>query len=249
MIRYLLALTALLILSNPALANDQWDVSIGAGGLYKSEYPGSDEYEFIPIPYIDITYADRVFLNPYQGLGVYALNEKPYKLGAAIGYDFGRDEGDDSRLNGLGDVDATAEAVLFGSVAFEPFELGAEIRHDLLEGHEGTTAEVSADFKHNWNRQTFLSLGPSLTWASDDYMNSYFGVNATQAARSQFNQFDAEGGLSETGLGGTLVHMLDENWFVTGVAEYSHLLGDAADSPISENDHDILTGAFVGYRF
>lgn len=250
MFRVFILVFVLLILSQPAQANDKWDVSVGAGGIYKPEYPGADEYEALPLPYVDIEYDERFFLNPYQGLGAYALNDKAYKLGVALGYDFGRDEDDDLRLSGLGDVDATAEAVLFGAARLgKSFEVNGEVRQDILDGHDGMTAEAGIDYKQNWNMNTFLSVGPSVTWASDNYTESYFGVDPAQAAASQFNRFDAEGGISEISLGGNVVHMFTENWFLFALADYSHLQGDAADSPITEEEGQLFTGAFVGYRF
>jgi len=243
---FLLALSA-----TPATAQaaDEWDVKLGAGAIYKAEYKGSDEYETIALPYIDVEYNKRFFLNPQQGLGVYALRNRSYTLGASVGYEFGRDEDDDARLRGLGDVDATAELGLFGSIAFAPFELKGEIRQDILDGHDGMTAEAGIDYKTDWSKTTFLSLGPSITWASDNYMESYFGVSNAQAANSAFNTYKAEAGIAEYGFGGTLIHMLDQNWFVTVIGEYSKLAGDAKDSPITEEDNQFFSGAFIGYKF
>ncbi len=72
----------------------------------------------------------------------------------------------------------------------------------------------------------------SSTWASDDYMQTYFGVNATQSAQSGLPTFSADSGFKD--VGGTL--MLDwrgdgwQNWSLRALFAYYRLLGDADES-------------------
>ena len=49
--------------------DSDWSVRLGAIGMYKPEYEGSDEYEFKGFPMIDINWRNTVFLNPRKGLG------------------------------------------------------------------------------------------------------------------------------------------------------------------------------------
>lgn len=48
-----------------------WDVTIGIGGEYGPVSPGVDKTELDALPYVDIEYKDRYFLNFERGLGAY----------------------------------------------------------------------------------------------------------------------------------------------------------------------------------
>nr|WP_318290130.1 MipA/OmpV family protein [Paraburkholderia sp. BL8N3] len=51
----------------------------------------------------------------------------------------------------------------------------------------------------------FWFAGPSVTFAALTYMNSWFGVNSTQAAVFRYPQYDASAGLTSAALGITLI--------------------------------------------
>jgi outer membrane scaffolding protein for murein synthesis (MipA/OmpV family) len=49
--------------------------------------------------------------------------------------------------------------------------------------------------------------------------------------------------------GANLVYSFTDNWFVGVNAGFTHLAGDAANSPISISDNYATALSFVGYRF
>jgi outer membrane scaffolding protein for murein synthesis (MipA/OmpV family) len=225
-----------------------WRVTLGAGVMLKPEYEGGDEYEVMALPMFNVRYKDRAFLNPWHGLGYEFFKDDNFTFGTAVNYDFGRDEDDADRLRGLGDVDAGADLKLFGEIDLGLVDLNLEAAQNL-GGHEGFTAEAALMYNARSGQSTFISIGPSITYASDDYMKSYFGVNANQSARSGLGRFNAEGGFKDIGFSANVRHMIDQNWFVNGMASYDVLIGDAADSPVTERDSQprVLLGA--GYSF
>ncbi len=227
-----------------------WHVTVGAGALVVPEYQGGEEYEFIPVPYIDIRYRDRVELNPFDGLRFNALQNEALTLGVGLGADFGRDDDDADRLRGLGDVDPAAEGLLFAEYRYERASLGVTFAHDMTgNGHEGYTAELEAAYMMPVNRRLFVTTSVGTHYASENYMDSYFGVNARQAARSGLQQFDAGAGFKDVSGGLFARYMWDESWSLNGFARYSRLVGDAADSPVIETENQAITGAFVAYSF
>ena len=61
--------------------------------------------EFDTLPFIDIEWNELIFLSPGDGLGIHFYKGEDLEASASIGYDGGREEGDDRKnLNGLGDV-------------------------------------------------------------------------------------------------------------------------------------------------
>jgi len=265
----LLALTAGLVAS-PAWADEapesnnkdsgflsDFSVTVGGGGLYSPTFTGSDSYEATALPYLDITWKDRVFLNVHDGLGVKALRDddtgsewlKGYEVGVAIRPSDARDEDDDDHLTGLGDIDLSAEAGLFAAAEIGAFDVGAEIYQDIGDGHEGMTAEFSIGMTRALTDRFFLSGEAALHLADSSYMESFFDVSASQSASSGLSQYDAGAGLYATSFGVTARYQITQGWAVMGLAEVTRLVGDAADSPIAEEEAGVTLGTFLVYRF
>lgn len=234
---------------------EDWDVTIGAGAIYGPVSPGIDKYEVTPIPYVDIEYLDRFFIKTQRGIGAYALraeNKDDYGLGFALGYDPGRKE-EDARdeLNGLGDVDGSLEAILFAEGEIGPVDLELELAKGLGEdGHDGFRARLSAGVDTMLGDSVLIGAGPFITYGDDQYVESYYGVSAEQAARStKFGRFDAEGGIESFGVEASAVYLIDRNWSISTFAEYARLAGDAKESPIVEKEGFISFGTAIAYTF
>lgn len=231
-----------------------WDVTIGAGALYEPVSPGIDEYEVGVLPYVDIVYRDRFFLKSERGLGAYLFmseQEPEVAFGLALGYEGGRDEDDASeQLDGLGDLDATAEIIAFAEGELGPFELELELAQGL-GGHEGFTAELGAGIERPIGNRLMVGAGPFIRYADDQYMESFYGITAVQADRSTryTDAYDAGGGFESAGFGVNAAFAVTDHWSVLGSAEYTQLLGDAADSPIVDDEGFMTFGAAVVYRF
>jgi outer membrane scaffolding protein for murein synthesis (MipA/OmpV family) len=83
-------------------------------------------------------------------------------------------------------------------------------------------------------------------------MSSYFGIDASNAARSGLDQYNADAGFKEVNFGGTLTYRFLGRSSVTALATYTRLTGDAADSPVVDDVGDanqFFGGALIDYRF
>ncbi len=240
--------------------SDDWTVTLGVGAITAPEYMGSDDMDVSPVPLLDIEWRDTLFLSTRKGLGGYVVNEKrtnqplfgifdSYNLGGSVRYAFGRDEDDNSRLDGLGDVDDTAELGIFGELGTGRFVFSGEMYGDVGSGHEGVHGELAAAYRTRITEKWMVSAGPVAKFGSEDFTDSFFGVDSTQAARSTYNRYDTDGGFYSIGIDATSRYSFDENWSVTALAGYSQLIGDAADSPIVEDEGAFTAGAFVSYTF
>ncbi|MFP4314550.1 MAG: MipA/OmpV family protein [Alphaproteobacteria bacterium] len=227
-----------------------WDVTLGAGALALPEYEGSDEYEVLPVPYIDASYKDILTFNPFEGLRYNVFREGGITFGPGLGYDFGRDDDEGDRLRGLGDVDGTIEGQVFASYKAGMSSGEITFAHDLGDGHEGYTVE--AELGHIIflsENSAFIRPSISTSYASDNYMSSYFGVNNVQAQNSVNNAFDADAGFKDVSVNVFASMPITNHWSINGLAGYSRLMGDAADSPVTEDKNQLMGGAFAAYRF
>lgn len=224
----------------------EWDVLLGAGVMYAPKFEGSDEFKAVPVPFVSATFAGRVHVG---GLGVTVdvYETDGLSFGVKGGIEMGRDEDDSDDLRGLGDVDTGG--VIGGVVGYKlgMFEFSAAI-DKTVGGSDGLTGTVGAKASHMYGR-FLLSAGASATWADDNHMDAFFGVNAAQSARSGLDEFDAEAGFKRLDIEASVTYLLTENWTVHGQVGVGFLVGDAADSPIvkEEIQPSVLLG--VGYKF
>ena len=90
------------------------------------------------------------------------------------------------------------------------------------------------------------------TWADEDYMSSYFGIDGADAARSGLDQYSADEGFKDISFGGGISYRLFERVSISALASYTRLINDAADSPIVDDagdENQFLAGALVNYTF
>ena len=229
--------------------NEDWRIELGGGAMVTPEYEGSEDYQVMALPMVDIVWRDLVFLNAYKGLGVNILKNERATLGMAVGYSFGRDEDDSDDLNGLGDVEGGAKLTAFAEYDFGPVRLSSELSGQISGDDTGVLADFAVSKVYKVSDQLMLIPAVTTSIASDDYMTSYFGVSGAQSARSGLSAFDAEGGFKDVGLVVNARYMLDENWSLNGNLGYSRLLGDAADSPITKSENQLSSGLGLTYRF
>lgn len=229
----------------------KWSVVVGGGGAYAPDYEGSDDYEFEPFPFVSIVYDDFIFING-PSLGISLVNIDGLKAGPLARYSFGRDEDDNHALDGLGNVDDAIEIGGFANYQLGIWSAGLTVVQDVGGGHEGLVAEATTGVSVPLTEELTSSLEASATWASADYMETYFGVSSEQSAKSGLPQFDAGAGFKDVAVTLGLDYMVTESIGISGRAQYKRLLGDAADSPIVDDEgsaDQLFGGLFLTYRF
>ncbi len=83
-------------------------------------------------------------------------------------------------------------------------------------------------------------------------MKEYFTINSSDAARSGLNRFDADDGFKDIGLNIGLTYRITDSWSATGLANYTRLLGDAEDSPVTDDEgsaNQFFAGLRIDYSF
>ena len=230
-----------------------WIVQGGAGALVRPSYAGSGTYQITPIPALTVTYDDWFFADPGRGLGLTARPLPGVELSGGATYIFGRDDEDDARLTGMGDLNGGLGA--FGVARIRPFGgIGQAISFDArvdapFTGDMGG-AEITTDVSVSapvWGG--FVSVSAGAAWMTGEMMDDVFGVTPAQAAGSIFPVYDPDGGLTSYRLGFTGVKPLGGRWTAVATGGYERLRGDAGRSPIVE-DRDQFRGVLaVTYRF
>jgi len=225
-----------------------WTFVLGGGVRVAPSYEGSDKFSVSPLPFVAINWRDRVFLEMERGVGVNVVRTEALRLGVSVGLAPGRNEDDEDHLKGLGDIDMAARGHVFGSYSFGMWQIGLDVAKDF-GGSEGLQVRPDISVKVPLSETWTLSSGVSATWADDDYMQSFFGVSPSQSRKSGLERYDAGAGFKSVDFKVGLNWAISESWFATANVGVGVLLGDAADSPITESQVQPSVGLAVGYRF
>lgn len=240
-----------------AAAAPDWRFAVGGGAVMRPEYEGSKDYEADFAPVLTIGWRDIVQLRgtalTVDALGLFGARPVAgLQAGPIVRYRFGRDQDDNAALRGLGDVDGSVEVGGFVRWTTGPWSVGATVVQDVADGHDGMLAELEAGWRTSLAPRWTLGVASQLTWADGNYNQSFFGITAAQAGRSGRARYDADAGIKDVGLTVSLDYALTRNWGISGRVGYKRLLGDAADSPLVDDDgspDQFLGGLFVSYRF
>ncbi len=236
--------------AEPVKKAPTWDFRLGAIAGLGPDYEGSSNYEFIAAPYVRVSWKDRIILRG-RALQANALRTPNLRLGPLVRIRAKRKDDDNDALTGLGDVDTSVEVGGFIRYRRGPFRFRTLITQDVASGHEGALAEIGVGAQFPFTKPLTL-LMVTTTLATDDYMKSYFGVNAAQSARSGLRTFKADGGVKDVGLSLSTRFPLSGKWSGLAIFRYWHLLGDAADSPIVKDkgeENQFLFAVGSVYRF
>ncbi len=230
------------------------------GGGVAPEYEGSEDYSVLPIAGGQLQYGNYYAQLLGPSLKVNVLDSKQFNLGPLLGYRGGRDDDvENDAVSRLSEIDSAVEAGLFARMNFRANNvtrhragIEAAFQTDVSDAHDGWLLKLGADYSAPIAEQADLGLSISTIYASDDYMQTFFGVDATGSAASGLRQFNAEGGFKDITIGVRPSYSFNRNWGVFGMVNYSLLLADAADSPIVEDQGDnnqVFAGMGINYRF
>lgn len=228
----------------------KWKVSIGPGVVATPKYPGSSKLELIPLPSLDISYDDRIFSQGFDVLGVNALRSDAYHAGAAITFDLqSRNESDDPRLHGLGNVHTGPKLKLFADYSASFLTGSVAAYQDIAGNNQGLY--VSADLAANLpiTPNFLVSFGPGLTWANAQYTRTFFGVSPQQSSASGLSAYDTSSGIRDVHLNAYTSYNFTKHWIGSVAATVGRLEGNAGHSPVTVQRTEVNVFAALNYKF
>ncbi len=270
-----MATVVVLILALSPMASAQtgsvkW--TLGAGVGVSPDYEGSEDYEPVPVLNARVAWQEGYFVQlgpstlralqlranilPREGS---ALGPGNFQFGPLANYRPERDDVDNDRVDDLKKVDAAMELGAFVGYAFNlqgdprtSLGINFQFAADVTDSHGGWLYQPAVDFRSPLGDALSFSARVFSTYASDDYMRTYFGIDSRNAARSGLETFDADAGFKDVGLNLGLTYDLIQNWQVGARASYTRLLGDAKDSPVTDDEgsaNQFFAGLLINYRF
>ncbi len=232
-----------------------WSFTLGGGVGFGPDYEGSNDYEPIPIPAVSASYRDFIFFEGVS-LRVNALgfldNELGIMAGPTISYGGGRSHKDNKALAKMGDIKSGADVGGFLDYNLGPIVLGATFTQELGKNRDGMFGDLSVGYNQVFTDQITGSIGAAATWADKDYMQDYFGVNASQALASGYSLYSPKGGFKSVGLNLGLNYRMTEHFSIGASGGYSYLLDNAANSPLVKDQgsrNQFNGGLVASYSF
>ena len=255
----LTALTGLLALTaSPALADAWWSgdwyVKVGGAAFVAPAYQGDDEYLFAGKPMISIGKGgDTVrFTSRNDNPSMSIYDNGAIRTGIVGKILLPRDKDTSDDLKGLDPVRFGAELGGFAEVyPTDWMRIRAEVRRGI-RSHDGIVADVSADAFADVTDTIRVSAGPRLSFATEGYMDAYYGVDARESVKSGLGKYKADGGVQSAGLGAAINWKATEKVDTSLFAEYSRLMGPVADSSLVRERGDknqFMIGVSATYRF
>ncbi len=116
------------------------------------------------------------------------------------------------------------------------WETYVEFLTDVDDEHEGSLTTLRQSYKQPLKNRRLLTFNVSLTYADDDYMGTFFGIDSGNAASSGLRMFDAEAGIKDLEVSVALLTRVSKRWNIAYTLGYKELLGDAADSPVVDDE-------------
>lgn len=227
---------------------------LGLGVAYVPDYDGSNDYKYTPLIQARWNWASGRYIS-FLGntLRADVIPGKQIAFGPALRYRMERDDVDDSEVDKMSKVDAAFEVGAFADVAVvERLHLTVQLTQDISDAYGGILLDLGAAYNMPLQKKAIFTLFVSSTYASTNYMTTYFSVNNQNRGSSTLPDFNASSGFKDVGGGGLLQYNLNEKWGILAAFKYSRLLGDAEKSPVVKQRGDAnqyITGVAANYRF
>jgi outer membrane scaffolding protein for murein synthesis (MipA/OmpV family) len=230
-----------------------WYLTVGATGLVAPNFEGGKDYLFSAQPIISLGKVgpEARFVSRNDNISFSLYDSGGVRAGVTGKILWGRDN-DIDELKGLDPVRWGGE--IGGFAEFYPTDW-LRVRGELRQGirsHNGVVADVAADAFYDMTPVVRVSGGPRLSFASSDYFDAYYGVDADEAVASGLSEYHPGGGLKSVGVGGAVTWKTTDRVTTSLFGEYSRLMGPAADSSLVKergSPDQFTVGVSASYRF
>ncbi|TKT69177.1 MipA/OmpV family protein [Aquamicrobium sp. LC103] len=231
-----------------------WYLKVGAAGIQAPKFEGSSSSAFKVAPLVSLGKHGRSarFSSRNDNISLALMDTGGFRAGMAGKFVPRRDEDDSSDLAGLDRVKMGAEVGGFAEIyPTDWLRFRAEMRRGV-RSHSGLVTDVSADAFLDFTETIQFSGGPRLSYATSDYFDAYYGVSSGESASSGLSEYQPGSGVKSMGLGGAVTWRATDKINASVFAEYSRLMGPAADSSLVRergSRNPVMVGAMATYRF
>ena len=226
------------------------------------DYEGSDDYTGAVGPILKYKFSGERYVQVLGNKGYLNLSKnKTWEFGPMAVYRGGRESSDidDSVVKLMKDLDASFELGAFVGYRKQynnnprnRLNITLGVSQDVSDGHEGLVASLSGVYWTPVSQMFDIGVRGGVQYASDDYMESYFSVDAADSLASGLSTFSAGSGIKDYSVAIMTAAHISKHWHVGGGIFYKKLVGDASDSPVVDDrgdDNQYFAGLSVIYSW
>lgn len=230
-------------------------VAVGVGVV--PEFDGAEDFRVLPFAFGEVSIGRATVQLRGQGLRVDLAADPRFSIGPVIGGRLPRNDADGA-VGLLPEIGTAIEAG--GFVGYQlggnqygqgSIQLELSLVHDVSDTHNGLLATAGASYAAVRTPDFFVSLDAQTTWANADYTRTYFGIDQSAAVASGLSAYRPGSGFKDVGAGLTAGYWFSRNFGLIARAGASYLVGDAGDSPVTEQGRrwQPAGGIALSYRF
>lgn len=243
---------------------------VGLGVFSVPDWYGSEDYEAALAPLVHYNFDDTRYI---QLIGpearVNLVPRKDLRAGPLLRFRTRRDDDVDDEVVGRMRPVATATEIGAFAAYHMPLDPNRPMNKVVFTGdivynttgvYSGATGNVRATYYHPFEQavagyQLLGTIGFGLFFASDHFMNKYFGVTGSDVdlfPELGGREYEAEAGLASIKIPFTLSARVDPKWLVTIAGRYERLVEDAEDSPLIKergDENQWVIGIAASYLF
>lgn len=223
-------------------------LTLGAGLLYSQSPYKSGQDRYYPFPVINYE-GDSFYIHSLQA-GYYLWKDQQDQLSLTVlgsPQNFDPDDVDDSDMKSLNKRRMT----VMGGLAYRHTAdwgiMRTALVGNMLNNSNGIIWDVAYLYRFEFG-QFSLTPGIGALWNSANQNRYYYGINSDESRRSGLSSYRPDSSWSpylELSAG----WKIDDNWNATLSGRYSRLGGDIKDSPMVDNNAQMLLMTGVSYTF
>lgn len=228
--------------------------SVGLGAAMIPDFEGSEDSKGAPVPFFRAQMPTGQYVQLLGAtLSANILESNTWSVGPLVRYRAERnDDVENEQVKRLKKVDAAVELGAFVGWQANQWNARLDMAQDVADAHKGLLATLSGGYTFIISPEFTLGLNVSTTYASSDYMDTYFDVNIQNVGTSGINFYDADAGIKDVACTIIARYSIDKNWGLMGAVQLKSLVGDAADSTIVDQHGDssqMAAAVLVTYKF
>ncbi len=163
-----------------------WSVMFGGGAVVAPDYPGSDEYRVLPLPFSQVMFRDRVYLGPSTtgigGLGAYVVRTPRLDVAAELSIMENRPASRSDAPAGTDGRDLVAGVGAKLNYRTGPLEGTVGIAQGLNDD-SGWLSTLELTYTQILSRRVIATAGVNTSFADGKQMRREFGVTEIEASQ------------------------------------------------------------------
>jgi outer membrane scaffolding protein for murein synthesis (MipA/OmpV family) len=246
---------------------------VGLGAVSAPRYEGAPERKLSALPVLQVQWSSGLFVSGLSA-GMHLSGDPSVEFGPLValqprrtdsgsgsavgavdpGYTFlaaPRVRAPGHGLAGMDDIGARLQGGAFFNAYLAPeWRVTTTLLYGSGNARHGAVLELGVQrLAAELARHHALSLSAGVSVVNRNYNEAFFGVTASEAMRSGYDEYHPAGGLKDAHLGARWNWALSPAWLLTSSLQATRLLDSARHSPLVERPTNLTVSTAIAYRF